>query len=267
MSDATVDSSIEIAARTGYAARGIVYLIIGFLAVLAAFGRSEVEGTEGALQALLSQPFGTVLVGIVALGLAAFCVWRLIQAIRDTDNHGHDAKGLAVRAGLVLGGISYAAIALLAAGMAIGSRMGSGEGGGDPTGGWLASAHAAGIGWLLVYGVAAVLFAVGVAHVVKGVRAGFEKHFRCGEDIMHWLRPLSRFGLIARGIVFIIIAGLVVTGGLAYDAAERPGLADALKAVQGYTLGWVLLLAIALGLMAFGAYSLAEARYRHVSPD
>ena len=261
-------SWIKGLARTGYAARGLVYVLIGFFAVLAAFGRSEVEGTEGALQALLRQPFGTILVWFVAIGLAAFCVWRGVQAIRDTDNHGSEAKGIAIRAGLALGGLSYAVVALLAAAIATGSRSGSEEGGGgDPTGGWLAAIHEIGLGWLVVYGVAAILFAVGAAHIVKGLRAGFEKYFRCTEDVMAWLRPLARFGLIARGIVFLIVGGLVVRGGLAYDVEERPGLADALQAVRGHDFGWLILLAIALGLVAFGLYSLAEARYRTVSPD
>ena len=261
-------SWIEALARAGYAARGIVYVVIGAFAVLAAFGRSEAKGTEGALQALLRQPHGTVLVWVVALGLAAFCIWRLVQAIRDTDNHGSKAKGLAIRAGLALGGLSYAALALLAAAMAMGSQSGSEEGGGnDPTGGWLAAVHGIGLGWLIVYGVAAILFAVGAAHIVKGARAGFEKYFRCGEDVIAWLRPLARFGLIARGVVFLIVGGLVVRGGLAYDVEDRPGLAEALESLQGYDYGWLILLAIALGLVAFGVYSLAEARYRAVSPD
>ena len=83
---------------------------------------------------------------------------------------------------------------------------------------------------------------------------------------MRWLRPLSRFGLIARGIVFLIIAALLAFGGQQYDAANRPGLDEALRAVQAYPLGWLLLLVIALGLIAFGLYSLAEARYRSISP-
>jgi hypothetical protein len=242
----------------------VVYLIIGVFAVLAALGPSDVRGTEGALAAILSQPFGRVLLWIVGLGLVAFCLWRLVQAIRDTDNHGNAAKGLAIRAGLIGGGLSYAAAALVALGIAQGS--GEGSSGGDPTGAWIASIHEAGLGWLLVYGVAALFAAVGVAHVVKGIRAGFEKYFRCTPGLMTWIRPLSRFGLIARGVVFLILAGLIVTGGLAYSAEDRPGLADALQAVQGGAFGWIILLTIALGLMAFGAYSLAEARYRHVSP-
>ena len=259
-----MNSGIEILARAGYAARGVVYLIIGFFAVLAALGPSDVRGTEGALAAILSQPFGRVLLWIVGLGLVAFCLWRIVQAVRDTDNHGKTAKGLAIRAGLVGGGLSYAAAALVALGIAQGT--GGGASGSDPTGAWIASIHEAGLGWLLVYGVAALFAVVGLAHLVKGIRAGFEKYFRCSNGVMNWLRPLSRFGLIARGVVFLILAGLIVSGGLAYNAEDRPGLADALQAVQGGAFGWIILLAIALGLMAFGAYSLAEARYRHVSP-
>lgn len=254
----------EALARSGYAARGVVYVVIGIFAVLAAFGRSETKDTEGALQAILAQPFGTMLVWLVAFGLAAFAIWRVVQAVRDTDNHGSDAKGLAIRAGLLLGAASYAAVAVLAASLV--TAIGAGEGG-DPTGDWMAALNETGVAWLAVYVVAALLFVVGAAHIVKGWRAGFEKYFRCAEDVMRWLRPLSRLGLIARGLVFLVLAGLIFRGGLAYDAESRPGLTDALQAVQGYAFGWFLFLAIALGLVAFGLYSLAEARYRHVSPD
>ena len=256
---------IEILARTGYAARGVVYLVIGYFAVRAALGPSEAKGTEAALVSILAQPFGNVLLWIMAFGMAAFCVWRLVQAVRDTDDHGSDGKGLAIRAALVGGGLSYAGVGLLAVAIARGTRRSAESGGGDPTGGWLAAIHDAGLGWLLTYGVAALFLAVGAAHIVKGIRAGFEKYFRCGEDVMQWLRPLSRFGLIARGVVFAIIAVLVFSGGRAYDAANRPGLLEALQSVQGFSFGWMILLVIALGLVAFGVYSLAEARYRHVS--
>jgi Domain of Unknown Function (DUF1206) len=87
---------------------------------------------------------------------------------------------------------------------------------------------------------------------------------------MRWLRPLSRFGLIARGVTFILIGILVLRGGLRYgsggEGSGRPGLQDALQAVQGYPAGWLILLVIAVGLAAFGVYSLAEAAYRRVDP-
>jgi hypothetical protein len=128
-------SWIKAAARAGYAARGVVYVVVGLFAMLAAFGRSEAKGTKGALEALLTHPLGTVLVALLALGLAAIASWRAIQAIRDTDDHGSDAKGLAVRVGLFAAGLSYAALGALAAGLLIGSRVGTGSG--DPSGGWL----------------------------------------------------------------------------------------------------------------------------------
>ena len=260
-----MNSWIEVLARTGYAARGVVYLVIGYFAVLTALGSSEAKGTEGALVSILAQPFGNVLLWLVAFGMAAFCIWRLVQAWRDTDDHGTDAKGLAVRAGLVGSALSYLGVGLLALAIARGTRR-SGQGG-DPTGGWLATVHEMGLAWLVVYGVAALFFVVGAAHIVKGVRAGFEKYFRCSEDVMRWVRPLSRFGLVARGVVFLILAVLVVSGGRAYSAEDRPGILEALQSVQGFSFGWLILLAIALGLIAFGFYSLAEARYRHVSPS
>ena len=260
-------SWIEILARTGYAARGVVYLIVGVFAVLAALGGSKARGTEGAVESLLAQPFGTVLVWLMALGLLAHCAWRLVQAVRDTDNHGHDGRGLLIRAGFIGAGLSYAALALFAIGLARGTRNASaGAGGTDPSARWFAAIHDLGIAWLLVYVLAAIVFAVGVAHIVKGWRAGFVKYFRCPPSVMSWLKPLGRSGLIARGVTFLIIAGLIVTGSLAYNAEQQPGLKEALQAVEGYTFGWLLLLAIALGLLAFGAYSLAEARYRHIEP-
>jgi hypothetical protein len=257
-----MSSWIEALARGGYAARGVVYVLVGFLAVLAAFGRTETPDTQSALEGLLAQPFGTALIWLIALGLVAFAIWRVVQALRDTDDHGGDAKGLAIRAGLLLSAASYAALAVLAASLV--SALGRG-GGGDPSATWLGAVHGAGLASLAVYVIVAVLLVVGAAHVVKGLRAGFEKYFRCDEEVMRWLRPLARFGLIARGVVFLILAGLIFRGGLAYDAEQQPGLGEALRAVQNYAFGWFLFLAMALGLLAFGLYSLAEARYRHVS--
>lgn len=267
-----MDSWIPIIARLGYSARGVVYLIIGIFALLAAFGYSEAKGTTGALQSLLAQPFGKILVWLMIVGLACYSVWRVVQAWRDPDGHGSGGKGLAIRAGLVGGAISYALLALVALGMV--SRWGAqpdGEGeaeagGGDPSGGWLAAIHEAGFGTVLIYAIAAVVLVVGLAHVVKGWRADFEERFRCPEAVRSWLFPLSRFGLIARGIVFIVLAALIAFGGSAYRPEARPGLREALEAVQTYSYGWLLLAAIALGLMAFGLYSLGEARYRTISP-
>ena len=258
-----MNSFLKAMARAGYAARGLVYLIIGFFAVLGALGRSEAKDSEGALASLLGQPFGVTLVWLVIMGLAAHAAWRMLQAFFDTDGHGRKPKGLVIRAGLFVAGLSNLGLAFVALGMVSGS---GGEGGGDPTGRWLASAAEIGLAQVILGAVALAFAGAGAAMIWKGVKAGFEKYFRCPEDTMRWVRPLSRYGLIARGAVFLIIAALFVRGGLAYDAESAPGLKDAFRAVESFDFGWLLLVAMGAGLFAFGLYSLAEARYRHVSP-
>ncbi|WP_163010264.1 DUF1206 domain-containing protein, partial [Pseudomonas viridiflava] len=101
--------SLVMLARGGYAARGVVYLIIGLFAVLAAQGSSQPADSHSSLEALLSQPFGNVLVGIVVVGLLAFAAWRVLQATRDVDHHGSELKGLVIRGGLLVGGFTYGA--------------------------------------------------------------------------------------------------------------------------------------------------------------
>ena len=109
-------TGLTLLARGGYAARGLVYLIIGVLALLAARGSA--------------QPFGHFLVGLVVVGLVAFAAWRILQALRDVDGHGSKPKGLVIRAGLLVGGITYGALAFFALGLLIsGLRQGGGSGG------------------------------------------------------------------------------------------------------------------------------------------
>jgi Domain of Unknown Function (DUF1206) len=80
-------------ARSGYAARGVVYLIVGGLAVVAALGGGRTTDSKGALRTTLQQPFGEALLALVALGLVGYAIWRLVQATTDPDGHGTDVKG------------------------------------------------------------------------------------------------------------------------------------------------------------------------------
>jgi hypothetical protein len=108
---------------------------------------------------------------------------------------------------------------------------------------------------------------VGIAHIIKGWKASFEKYFEADEDVMRYVRPVSRFGLIARGVVFLEIAVLLAISGSTYQAMDPPGMKEALDALQNLPAGWLILMVMALGLIAFSAYSFSEACWRKINMD
>jgi hypothetical protein len=259
--------SLVLLARGGYAARGVIYLIVGILALLAAQDSTKPKDSHKSLEMLLSQPFGHALVGLVVAGLLAFAGWRILQATRDVDHHGTQFKGLVIRAGLLASGLVNGALALFALGLLISGLKSSGDSGGGQTQDLLARVLSWDHSNLLVYLVALVPLGVGIAHIIKGWKASFEKYFEADEEVMRYVRPVSRFGLIARGVVFIEIAVLLIISGSAYKAVDPPGMKDALDALQNLPAGGVVLMVMALGLIAFSVYSFSEAAWRKINMD
>ncbi|MBA1429187.1 DUF1206 domain-containing protein [Pseudomonas orientalis] len=258
--------NLVILARGGYAARGMLYFIIGLFALLAAQDSTKPKDSHKSLEALLSQPFGYFLVGLVVAGLFAFAAWRVLQATRDVDHHGNTFKGLVIRGGLLAGGLVNGSLAFFASGLLISGIRSSGNSEGQ-TKDWLAQLLSWDHSNMLVYLIALVPLGVGIAHIIKGWKASFEKYFEADEDIMRYVRPVSRFGLVARGVVFIEIALLLAISGSNYQAMDPPGMKEALDALQGLTGGWLILLVMSLGLIAFSAYSFSEAFWRKINMD
>ena len=253
-------------ARAGYAARGVIYLIIGGLAVRAAFGSGgQTTDAKGALQQILEAPFGQVLLGIVAIGLFGYAAWRFVQSLADTDDHGTGAKGLAVRGGLFVSAITHILLAIFALSLVFG--WGSGGGGGESGGGtqhWTSMLMQQPYGRWLVALIGVAVIGAGIAHIVKGVKAKFERFLEMSRPMLDKVRPICRFGLIARGVVFLIVGGFFIVAAWQFSAEEAKGLQGALQALQQAPYGWILFAIVALGLFAFGIYGLVEARYRRI---
>ncbi|MBW3098241.1 DUF1206 domain-containing protein [Pseudohoeflea coraliihabitans] len=257
---------IEHLARAGYTSRGIVYLIIGIFALLAAIGAGENKDSEGALQNLLSQPFGTILVALMIVGLIGYAMWRLIQSLADADDHGTSAKGLAVRAGLLTSAVVYSTLALFAISQ-IGLFSGGG-GGGSGSGGGFAQTMTSFVGARPVALILAAIFLiVGGAHLWKAVKMKFEEHFVAQESTMKVLRPIAVSGLIARGMVFFILAFLLFYRGAeaGENGSSPPNIKDAMSFLQGLPMGSVLLGAMGIGIILFAVYSFCEAIWRRVN--
>jgi hypothetical protein len=254
--------ALEGVARVGYVARGFIYLVIGYFAFKAAYSAGRTMDSKDAVRTVFGSTGGVVLMLLLIAALVAFVIWRFLQAGLDLDHHGTGAKGLAVRAGLLGSGFSHGALAVFAALLVMGARSDD-DGILDQA---VAKAYAAGYGQILTYAIAALLAGVGAAHVAKGVTAGFEKYMRLPEG-RSWMKRVFQAGLVARGLTFLLLAFLLVTGAASYAAGDRPGLGTALDAMAGWSYGWVFLAATGLGLVAFGLYALAQARYRRINTD
>ena len=272
--EGSANDAIKWIARIGYAARGVVYLIIGFLALLAAAGEGgQATGSKGALSSLRDEPMGQAILVAMAIGLLCYALWRAIQAIKDTSNHGHDAKGIAIRAGLGVSAVTHTFLAIYAASIAFGWGFGSGgaTGGGSGGGGGGDSAQSWS-GWLLrqpggqwILGLVGLAIAgAGIAQIVKGYKGKYRKYLRLDYQKQRWADPVCKAGLYARGVVFVIIGGMIGVAAWQHDQYEAGGLSKALRTLQGQPYGAWLLGAVAIGLVAFGVYSLIEARYRRV---
>ena len=256
---------VESMARVGLAARGITYLLVGFLAARAALlHRGSPGGKEDALAELLRQPFGTALLIAVGVGLLAYAAWRLVQALLDPDRKGTSGKGLALRVGHALAGLANGALALVAFGMARGEKGGGGTGTRE-AGETLLSQPA---GWVLLAAIGVGVIIFGIWSILRGARGDFMEDMR-GErmsgTVATWTRRLGQAGLVARGAVFGVIGYFAVRAAFDEDAREIQGLEGALKFVDA-RLGATWLAVLGVGLIAYGIYGLVEARYRRIAP-
>ncbi len=255
---------IERVARFGYAAYGVVYVLVGVLSVRAALGGGgETAGQEGALQTILLAPLGRVLLGLVALGLLGYAMWRLFQGVLDPDDEGRDAKGLLKRSDHVVNGLFHAALAVSVGRVALGSG-GRGGGGADD---WTAALLQQPLGRWLVGAVGAGIFAIGLFQFYRAYDAKFMEKLKpeeMGPREKTWTRRAGRLGHAARGVVFLVIGVFLAQAALHSDPDEARGLGGALSALADQPFGPYMLGLVALGLVAFGLFMFVVARYRRI---
>lgn len=245
-------------ARAGYAVRGLIYTVIGGFAVLAAVGTGETMGSKDALRVFLSTAAGNWLAFLLVIGLGFYALWRLVQAVLDTDNHGWDAKGTLIRTGLFGSGIAYAMLASYTFSLS----LGTGGGGGEEWSQTLATF--VGERWTAAL-FAIALAAVGAAHLLKAYREKYARHLKADQKTMRILHPLAKAGLSARGLVFLVLAFLLGTRSVGDQ--DQASSRAALDFIQALPFGWLLLTAVGAGLLAFSAYSYAEALYREINVE
>jgi Domain of Unknown Function (DUF1206) len=247
-------------ARAGLTARGVIYILVGWVAVLVALGQSAREADqEGALQLLASKSYGLVSLWLLAIGFASYALWRLSEAafgVAGDAGAGPRLKSLG-RA-IVYAGLSYLTFTVI-------SGKGRNESRRQQDITATAMQHPA--GRVLVGVVGLIVVICGLVLIVEGARRKFMKYLRTAQmsakvrRVVSWL---GTTGTIARGLVFGLAGVGVIAAAVTHKASESGGIDKALLTLRNQPFGEFLMLAAALGLVIFGVYGLCEARWRKV---
>ncbi|MCK0175090.1 MULTISPECIES: DUF1206 domain-containing protein [Mycobacteriaceae] len=259
---ATNSDAFENAARVGFAASGVVHLLLAYIVLRIALGGGGNADQSGALATLASQTGGRIMLWIVAIGLFALALWHLAEAVvgskpseRSGQPSGDDDSPAWKRAKSIGLAIANAAIALSAMRYA----MGSGESDGQQNSGMSAQLMGSGFGRFVLIVIGIGVAAVGGYHVYKGVKKKFFKDLRVSGGT--GITAVGVAGYVAKGLVLAGAGILVIVATLQSDPAKASGLDAAVKTLGEAPFGKFLLIIAAIGIAAYGAYSFVRSRY------
>ena len=252
----TAPNWLDPVMRAGFGARAAVYAVVGGLAVAAAWRGGSAEGTRGALSTLSQEPWGEAALLAIGAGLFAYALWRALDSLLDLESYGADAKGVIARVGMMVTGAVHLALGLYCVALALGERSGGGGG----TQGWTARLLAEPYGRWLVAAAGAAVVGAGAYYWVKAYSEKYKRDIRRTEttERLDWVMKL---GLVAHGVVVAIIGGFLIWAAWTHDASEAGGLNMAFAQIREAAYGRILLLAVAVGLVAFALFCLIKAVY------
>lgn len=249
-------------ARAGFLARGLIYGIIGVLAVKLALGHGgQATNQQGALRDIAHQPSGKILLALVAIGLAGYSVWRLLRALLGHGREGSDSGFERVAA--LASGIVYGALCVIAIEILVGAGSSGSSGAKKSTAGVL--------GWpagTWIVGLAGVIFVgLGLYQGYRGASREFlhdSKTEQMSATTKRWITVVGVFGHLARMVVFGLVGVFLVKAAIDFNPRKAVGLDGVLAKLIHHSYGPALLGVVAAGLVAFAMYSISDARYRRI---
>jgi len=253
---------MEALTRVGYGVRGLIYIMMGILALSFTLGKGGAPvDPKGAIAAIGTQPAGLVLLWVVLIGLVSYALWGVIRAVFDPLHKGKDAKGLFDRAGFLFSAAGYAILIPSTFSLASGSGSSS-QSGASSQQSMMASIMSKPWGPWVIGLIGLAVIAVGLYQIYLGFDAKFDKQYQTYAMTAQEVKvatQLGRFGTAARGFVFGLVGVLVCTAAFQSNPNQPVGFDAALSSLMHQPYGVVLLGIVAVGLIAFGIYSMLSA--------
>jgi hypothetical protein len=254
---------VEAMTRLGYGVRGIIYVTMGLLALNVALGKGNAPvNQQSAIAAIGKQPAGLVLLWVILIGLVCYSLWGVIRAVMDPLHKGHDLKGLLTRFGFLISAAAYAYFIMPTYSSIKGADSTSQSG--AQTQGIMASIMSKPGGHWLVGVVGLAVLAVGLYQIYQGFKNSFDKEFQTytmSSEEKKVAKQMGRFGVATRGFIFAILGGLIMLAAYQSNSSQSVGIDAALNALLHQPYGVWLLGIAAIGLMAFGLYSMLSAAW------
>lgn len=248
----------------GHIAKGVVYSAIGGIALAGVIGEaSGPGGMKDVIRWIQNQPFGQILLVLIAIGLFSYCAWRWIKAIEDTSNQGTDAEGITKRVAYAASGTAYGLLGVYA----ITLLTGSGSGGNSKQD-MLAQILQESWGQILVGAIALALFGVGLYQLNKALKDKFMSEVDNGQmnsQERSFYRQFGKAGYISRSVVYGIMAYFLVRVALTSDPSQYRGVEGVLEYLGGQTMGTILVALVSLGLLLYGIFMFVKAKYPRVA--
>jgi len=253
---------VESLARLGYAAKGVLYLLVGGLAGMAAArAGGRTTDSHGAFRLILGQPLGIAWLALIALGLGGYALWRVIAALTDAEGRGDTTGGRLIRLGYLGSAVVHAGLMVAAIRLAIGVP----EEKRDAAKRWTARALQAPLGHWLVGAVGVAVIVYAVRQCWRGCAGTVDRQLDLAAvptSARPWIMGVTRFGMVARAVVFALIGNFLIQAARTLDARRAGGIDDALRTLLTRWHSHLALGVVALGLIAYGCFQLVRARYR-----
>ena len=250
--------------RAGYAAKGIVFVVIGALAAGVAIGTGgKTTDSRGALHEIGDGPMGTIALVAIGVGLLGYMAWRLVAAATDAEGKGDEPTSLALRAAQAGRGIVYGMLGVQAL-RGVDGDAGSQDGAARH---WTARLLDMPLGPTLVISTGIGVLGYAAYQLYRAFSDRAKRHLdlaQAGPTVATWIVRLGRFGIAARAVVFAMIGVFLIRAGMHEDSGEAGGITQSLRALGSTDHGRLVLSVVAFGLIAYGIYQLATARYRHM---